>query len=73
MQLTISYVTELAGWLEAEGVLHPHVPALVAAKMLFDTYLGVIVLFLRQQPPDVDMGLATLRGSFAGLMPVLFR
>jgi AcrR family transcriptional regulator len=72
LELTVRFVTELAAWLQEDGRLHPHVPPLVAARVLFDTYIGVIVLFLREDQPDIELGLAALRGSFEPLLPVLF-
>lgn len=72
LALTLDFVAELAGWLEASGRLRPYVMPMVAARTLFDAYLGVVILFLRTDPPVVEVGRSALRGSFEGLMPVLF-
>jgi len=72
LELTLRFVGQLATTLEQEGRLHPHVSPMVAARVLFDTYIGVVVLFLRAEEPDVEAGTAALRGSFEALMPVLF-
>jgi AcrR family transcriptional regulator len=72
LALTLRFVAELASWLEAEEPLRPHVPSWVAARVLFDTYIGVVVLYLREERPDPEAGLSALQAAFVPLVSVLF-
>lgn len=72
LALTLGFVDDLARWLDARGALRSNVPADVAARIVFDAYIGVVILYLREAAPQVDRGLAGLRATLERLRPVLF-
>ena len=70
MQLTANFVAQIAELCARSGELRPEVDPLLAAQILFDSYLSVVVLFLRTEECDVGLATAALRGRLTAILDV---
>lgn len=71
LQLTAGFAVRLGGLAEASGQLREGVAPLLAGQLLLDSYLSVVVLFLRDEVPSVPLAQAALQQRLIAILELL--
>lgn len=70
-ELTMTFIGVLADIVETSGELREDVAPMLAARLCFDTYIGVAVPFLRSDAPDVVAYRSLLRGLLLEVLALM--
>ncbi|MCA9567634.1 MAG: TetR/AcrR family transcriptional regulator [Myxococcales bacterium] len=71
MEVTMRFVAELADLIRRSGELRDDVPPALAARLCFDTYIGVVVPLLRQEAPEPAPALQALRQMLGEVLDLM--
>jgi AcrR family transcriptional regulator len=71
--VTLRFLERLSSIAAASGELRAGVDPALAAQLCFDTYIGVVVLLLRQDQPDVAMATAALDHRLGAVLALMRR
>ena len=69
--VTVAFIDRLAVEVRAAGELRPDVDPTLAARLCFDTYIGLVVLLLRQDQPDVAAATVALRARVSEVLDLM--
>lgn len=71
LELSMRFVARLGDLVARSGQLRDSVDPMLAAQLLFDNYLGVVVVWLRAESPEVEAVEAMLEGRLETLLGLM--